>query len=510
MLILFLLTFVAFSASLHGMDKQPENLYKILDSQKTFADFCDYCTQTKESTATIINASQNPRLLTYCAYKFLPKDISAAIGTGISKPLVKKYKHKLIRYKWLNNQLKAEEKIDCPYDQWNQFCYHDGTYFLVPSAYTYCQWKEHSTNGKNEFFIENKRYLAKLMCPVNKEGLSSHFAVLDTDNHAEKKKNFILCQVNQNNKRINSSLFTCNKRISHYRFSYDGALLAYAASKDNTISIINTKANDDSFYHKMNGPISVICSAHHSPVFVIGSYKNSTSELPNLLLYTSKHTYNLPGHDAPIVSAEFRPDDSHLLTLSYDEKENSSVVQLWDTSNFNKIQFLYRELRSKYITHKAFFICEGEKIMLMQKNGRFELLDTLTKKILPKNTRSSSDEEKDILTLSSKKNKLIINSYRNTLTLYSSKDGKLLAYEGADNITALGLTADENNIIITDQWQEVYKIPLYTPQDCDEIDFIEKKANLVQLYEMLTIYQQNEKEAEVKNLIKLLKEYIAQ
>jgi hypothetical protein len=51
----------------------------------------------------------------------------------------------------------------------------------------------------------------------------------------------------------------------------------------------------------------------------------------------------------------------------------------------------------------------------------------------------------------------------------------------------MGLTADESTIVFVDANKNAHQLPLYSDQDCQEIDFIEKEANIVQLYEMLEL-----------------------
>jgi WD40 repeat protein len=102
------------------------------------------------------------------------------------------------------------------------------------------------------------------------------------------------------------------------------------------------------------------------------------------LFITWENIQHLHGHDAPITHVEFSPDDTRLLTFSYDEEKDKATLSLWDTSNLNKIVMVHR---LKFAMYKAFFICNGEKILIMQKNGDFGLLNGLTGESIKKDNK---------------------------------------------------------------------------------------------------------------------------
>ena len=505
-----------FSASLQGM-KNDVTLYKKLESQKTFDAFYACCIESKESDLAIINAAKNPRLLTYCTYKFLPKEIYNAIGSYLSGPIADNYQHKLITYKWHNNCFNKKTIVYKDNDdKWDVLLRHDGTYSVVPKIATeYAMWNEDKKNLRCSLMYENKKYCSQLRSIKNKNGISYGLAVLDTAIQEQQNKEFLFCGKNY----IHTS--TSDKPISHYCYSSDGTVLAIEFPQKGVMIKSNTKSANGTTPHVLapiNGNVSALCAAHHSPIFVAGSDQAYSAKVSNLMVMTQKNILYLDGVNIPITHVAFSPDDSRLLTCSYDQAKNGSKLYLWDTTDFENIICIHSTGHESEIK-KAFFIDNGQRIVIIKKNGVFNLFDSLTGKPMYQkdcfwhdhNHGYASRGQTNVpMMIWSSKYKLLITGFNDAITIRSSNNGDYLGkIQFWDKpIGGVGITIDEKNIIAIGKTQKAHHYELYDEQDCDEIAFIKEQAHIVQLYEMMEIQKRVKDSGKKTNFVPAMKKYI--
>ena len=358
-------------------------------------------------------------------------------------------------------------------DQWNVLPRHDGTYSMVPNTgHELHMWQESNTNRKSSIIAEkNKTCVLELISPKNNDEISQKLAAIHSNNLAERNKKFIFLQEDKDNTTVIP--FIVPDPVSHCLFSNDNALLLFCCSKSinhGTMQIYNTKT-EKRYGCRLNSSTSALCAAHHSPFFAIGTNNPQGAEFSNLfLLINHENIQHLKGHNASITHVEFSPDDTRLLTCSYNEKTNVSTLCLWDTSNVNKIVRV--STFEHFARHKAFFMCNGERIKVTREvDDIFCLLDGLTGDSIKKNkeltfkhhccTGDTIAPHHD-MTIWSSKNKLMICSFGRKILFYSSETGKYLGSESYDNtITGIGLTADEDTIVYVDENENVYTLPLY-------------------------------------------------
>ena len=485
-----LLTIITLS-SLHGMEKDWNK--KLISHPNVYLKnkcFDSANINIFEKFLNLAEEKKSGKLLTNLIPLCLPPEvIKTSINPHFTKPLVMQYKEESFNHKILTTK-----QIDHK-DQWVDVGCHDGTYSIAPDiGYEYNTWKERNTTYRSCFHQGNEKYIVQLFSPQNKEGISWKFAVLNTINPDRQNKEFFFFKNSIAVKKL-----TIEKLVTHSLFSHDNALLALCF-KDNThydgIKIINIET-DKQFTSGINGRVSALCTAHHSPLFVVGSDQPYATYRDNLFLFiNSKNIQQLDGHYAPITHVEFSSDDTRLLTCSHDEEKDVSTLCLWDTHNLDTIVRV--NTFEVVAQHKAIFICDGEKIKVTRKlDDAFCLLDGLTGDSIEKNNKLTSRHcwhtEDNIsphhdITIWSGKNKLIIRAFGRRILLYSSETGKCLTSSDHNGtITGIGLTADENTIIFIDEREDTYTLPLYKKNDYSNINFIEEQASIVQLYEMFNL-----------------------
>lgn len=519
----YLLTIIIFSPSLHGMQGD-WTLYKALKntSPSNLKTLC-YQQHNIDTYGNIINVAQElndgPLMANLIQLCLPPELVQKHITPHLAQHVATEYRHALISHK-LNNNYCTIKNIDHR-KQWKYVSHYDGSYSVVPKTdHTYTLWKENKSDTARRicFFDDNKLYWALLRSTHNNKRLT--FASLDTENPYEQNKNFLL----QTDTETISMVV--DYPLSHQLLSNDSTLLACGFRENNekhSVIIMDTKTQGGVRW-KLNGSVNVLCAAHHSPLFVIGSNRASTSELPNLCLFiTWAYQRILPGHNAPITCAEFNPDDTRLLTSSYDKKENKSITKLWDARHWGT-QYYGKIKCIRTLTHpinplcKAFFICNGEKIIIVYKSGGFGLLDGLTGKSVEKKCTPVCAQQNFVresipkiapLIIGSSKNQLIISTYHTTIQCHSSQNGAWLGTIPTDHaIAQIGLTTDENTIIFMDNDENAYQLSLYSDEEVNDINFIANYANIVQLYTLLNIHAHNKKIDKATTCVEAIKSYI--
>lgn len=490
----FLLIIIAFSTSLHGMETDLV-LYKKLKN-KSLADLKLYChlSNNIDNIIDVAESSNDGHLLASLMHVLLPQDvIKKHIAPYLSEPVATEYKDKLIGCKSIYDEFKVD-KIDNK-DQWIEIMNHDGTYHVVPKIEGgYLTWNANNTIRRTHTTYENKKYIHQLKS--NRKGDLLSLASLDTSNQAEQDKNLIFIGNNE-------AKFITDGKTTPYFFSNDGTLLAICCSQgqNNTLEIRNTKTFDG-MGTNLKGSISALCSAHHSPAFVAGSNQAYTDDLPNLVCYFGKTYTKLSGHRGPITSIDLSLDDTKLLTCW--RNGGRSDLILWDTSNFDSIKKIDQ---TSYPTplQKAFFTCNGERIVMVDVKGCCQIMDVLDIQHSYTLFMPGDDTKSIPIFIWSNNSKLLIHTRENKIKIVGPSNSGYVSY--GMPITGIGLTVDEKNIIFIDEKDNVCQLPLYDDQDCNEIDFIEKHASIVQLYDMFTMYKPNKK-GYVAEFVEKIKSYI--
>jgi WD40 repeat protein len=371
-------------------------------------------------------------------------------------------------------------------------------------------WDASNTSLREAIVYNNEQYINFLK---SKEGKALSF--LWADNLLGRRKKMLFTNEGKSMKMV-----TFRNSVSRLIFSNDSTLLAVGCSKKNGLFIYDAETFTGKTGY-LQGSVSALCAAHHTPAFVVGANKSHfLPEFSNLVLIHQGKTTCLPGHgEDSIVSVEFSPDDTRLLTLS--EVSNGYCLKLWDTSDFNAIECVYEDQGTGIHVQKAFFICDGQRIVTVEKDGTFFLSDGLRGEDIgvPSRWNRSIDHDqksnKVPIFIWSNKNKLLISSLDDTIEIHTSEKGKQIGRIvcGTKPI-GMGLTADENSIVFMSTHNKAYRFPLYEDQELKSVDFIENQADLLQLYDMLNMskkHKQSNRERcayKMKKFILAMQSYI--
>jgi len=520
MLIMLLIILSILSSSLYSMKNNHKDwlLYKqFITTPHHSLTFFSHHPNIVNTFGTIIDMAENINngyLMAKLIYACLPLDIvKTYINPHLAQAIEKKYRQKLISYKYSNNLFK-EKPIFCNENNLLiTITNHDGAYKTAPHiGCNYTLWQTHGISAQH--MHPNKKTYSHLLLSNN----SKKSMIYSLAEHNTKKLHYLF-SINYNKTQIKFDLI---HPLSHYLFSADCTLLALCFVSPRThinIEIYNTKKLSTSltkgYLITLDGTIKTLCAAHHSPIFVAGSNSfGAKKDQYNLVHITKKRQTFLKGHTSPVICTEFSPDDKRLLTCSYNPITQTSQLKLWDTSNNNNILCLYNAQYNEHIL-KAFFIHNGQRIITINNKGSSHLLDGITGYDIKKykfnwNSCCAINKNNTPLCIWSTINQLYMSIFKNNICIRKSTTGALLApmITLTKTPTQAGLTDDENIIVFVDNNQKAYQLELYNQKDYNEINFIENHANIIQLYTLFNICKNNKGTAKTTSCVKIIKSYI--
>jgi hypothetical protein len=513
---LLLLTTITFFSSLHNMEINTKNQCwskELVCLAHKFISPRPYQSENVITYSKIIDFAEqikNGKLMSKLIHNCLPSDI---VKTYISPVLIQyimnryNYSHRIIKHKSF-----IPEKIFL-YDPWDYMTQHDGTYYTVPKIdQNYIMWREYNASRRNVIPHNHKKYITQLSPCKNKESIFK-LATLKTNDPNEQYKHYILMKAS--NTKLTSLKYDVlelemSHSLSHCLCSNDNTLIAFGMSEspDQGYLFIHDIATCTNEKYILGGPISTLCAAHHSPRFALGinTSQNDRFVFSIFSKTTDKRIFEkISINDSnAITHLEFNPDDSQLLICSYNEPKNTSEIKLYNTKDPHDTQEIKSIIYEQCHIHKAFFICNGKKIMTIDKEGLFNIAQAdqlLNPYIYMHNglrpivyLEETTDQKKIPLIIWSNKYDIVIISRGNIIEIYpAALDNTLNIIRTTNTIKAIGLTADETRIIFVSDDESVYEIPMYTAQDCNEINFIEKEMNIVNLYELFTMCKREKK-----------------
>lgn len=513
MFISFLITAISIS-SLHCMDnttqiKEDWNLYKQLRLKST-EELVEY-RQSHDINKAIDLAeyARDGHLMAKLVHICMPQElVRQHIAPHLATTIVTKYKYKIV-----SDKIFKPELIDCN-NEWSFFVQHDGNYFHVPKINNadkpYIQWDASSNHRKAIITdAENRVYTIEKIFMHDKDNFSSISSLSQN-----KDKLYLI-----NHEIATITTFACDYQTAQFIFSNDGSALAINEAQSLTLNLYNVLSSDITRIFLV-APITTLCTAHRSPLFAIGTNQPSNDLM--IINYKTTTPYRYVKFTNPIICMEFSPDDTQLLMCSNNEEDNTYQIKVFNIKNLETLIFLHNSQSTGQI-FKAFFINNGDHVVVAEKGGRLKISNISSNQALRKylmhwSYRSPENTDMPLMTWSNK-HKLLISSFNGNIILRKTTTGKCLdsSYSGPKFI-GLGLLKDKNSIILMDEEEKAYQMELFSKADCDTIDFIEKKANIIQLYEILILYRQHHKSlfssspdsARAQAIVKSIESYIYQ
>ena len=520
--IIILLFTTLFPINLHAMENNDQSKELIFKAHK-YLKGTYYHQDNVDKYSKLIHAADETgakRLMARLIHICLPPEVvQTYINPHLSKSVIIKYKHQLIASKCLTASFTTKPIYNN--NQWDHLIQHDGTYHIVPKIKDeYIMWDNTHVKRRHTFTFkdDNNTYATERAFTKNKNAVRCTLSIPSSyDNQEEQNKIIMLAKHKKNNCSILTPI-SSKSNITHYLFSNDCSLVAIGTDKEKeNISLYNVALSCFE-YASLNGPISVLCSAHNSPMFAAGSSDAFFYDFPNIaLIRWGKNDLPLGGHNAPITHLQFSPDDTKLLTCSYNKTNDISLLLVWDIINFKCIY----GVESKSPLNKALFIGNGERIITIGRNGKAYFFNSLTGEQINKvghcwhNSFNDTNRQDAPLLLCNNQDKLLISTLDDRIRFLKCTSGAYIGSMSTNTITiGLGLRTNKKTITLMNKSEAISHLKLYDKKDRNEIKFIKEEANIMQLYKMLSIYKQNkfsDKEThddKIKSFILSIQSYI--
>ena len=253
----------------------------------------------------------------------------------------------------------------------------------------------------------------------------------------------------------------------------------------------------------------------------------------NLALYnTQTHlldsdTFNTQNedcfHKTAILWAAFSPDNTRLVTASC-PGNNAAHINVVPTcllrkEKGSKVKIFDRDIAASL---RTVFFMDNDHLVIVKKDYTLETLNAHTLEVInthffawPKSClKNKVDQPFHIsLSLQNNKNSFLVHTLDKNIAFIKTSGARHTQLDFVP--TAIALSDDGNSMMLADKENTFYEWNLYNHQEQDHIDFIEKKADLMQLYELSALYEKNKiqkqhasKNKKVLSFTTLVRKYI--
>jgi WD40 repeat protein len=238
-----------------------------------------------------------------------------------------------------------------------------------------------------------------------------------------------------------------------------------------------------------------LCAAHKQQLFVAGS------ECGEIALFTPDTMFQFNKNiNQPVTYVEFSFDDTRFLARA----KNQLILYKIHKDEQLSIVFFGPVINTlSHKIRKASFSSDGKRVMVAMADGMLTFLNSLTGKAIEHYSAiwrckdiANIDNQAPLALWSTKNNLLLlldpaehIDKTIYTFMVRKSSNGRFLTMCKffPNNPKAMGLTKDENTVVFVHKDNKVSCIHLYDNPYLQYIDFIENKANIYHLCELLQI-----------------------
>lgn len=474
------------------------------NTEKLFEDYWNKSGSEKKIDIINVSGALELALLTArCAKRYFSRDLIVQIASYMSQPLMRLFKHELLAYKWVNKVFKTENvRIDD--ERWNILHQHDGTYVLVPAMQDECDmWAEQERRCRKRQIDSPSRTTNGVECCYvtrlcKSRGDMTYFLKTPLRTEHGRNKSFVILQYKGEKFISRKSLFF-EHEVYNALFNNDTTLLLFFSPHKHGVVIIQV----DVWRHKQfsfEGAITVLCAAHHSSLFLVGTKTGlhcMTLEGTHAVHYMTEEGTEETKCLCRIISVEFSPDDTRFFSCSTDEQLKNSYLTLWDIGNPAKRIKSYSF--SNVCIKRAFFACDGEKIVVIKNDNTISLFDgvqgtrILKYDILSVPLAQDFGEIPVVLWSNDYGLLLTMDIPSNQMSIRNSATGEFIGDIPFKRIfpIAMGLTYDGRALVFlaTKHTQhKVFRVRLYNDQDITDIANIDH-ASLDQLHMLWQVYK---------------------
>jgi len=407
-----------------------------------------------EHVIDVAEKAYDGHLLATLMHIYFPKKLIAEyIAPHFINDIVVNYKHALMQHKCQNNELAFK---DIRSKHWQTLHNSNGAYAFFPYFKdSYGIWTSNNTTIKKNFPCHDQRRIILLETEQEHE----HYKVSVSPDNSNYNKLFFSttkhhqseCKIIKSSDSIAQTFFSNDTELLLLQLK-NGSLILFSPKKDEQYADIFNPYLDEPFLHKN-----------------------------------------------PIVCAMFSPDSMHLVTSSYDESQKKSYIISLPISLFKDINPIGKKIKYNDVSYSGLirniFFIDNNYMVTIKKNYDLKLLNALTLRSID---NAFFKWPKDCL-----KNKICRNNIV-SLQLWSSKNQFLIhtldehisfqpfPKNSYTNITtlpvipiAIALSANEHKMVLVDNRNQFYQCDFYSKKEIKNIDFIEHKATIIQLYELI-------------------------
>lgn len=447
----------------------------------------------------------------------LPDDVfNKYLKNPLRENISKKFKQDLLIHKSENKLYKTiylDEQKD------TIFRYHDGTYNVVPDiGKNYSMWVT-SKNFKELFYysvimlvhesntlidITKDTYAVVALNAITTEQLPIKLLFLKakcSSENTEGYKKFCITTPSSD------YWIALNHAVNHYLFSYNHEFLALGTvGQDTNFLLFNLKLQKWQSC-SLNGPITALCTAHHSPLFLVGS-QNGNIRL--ILTNNKSFSLNANNNNAKMIKhVQFSPDDTRCFACTNNTFTFFKINEIACPNKKSIINYDFEFSRYPSSVQNASFSPDGRIITVALADGNLIFIDGLTGKHSKQyyaEWHSSDNSKNEIpLFLWGSKNNLLFSlnptddtdNTLSTLIIKKLSKGRELASYSCNKSNSIGLTQDENNIVFIHEDNSISLLTIYDDQDLKNINFIEEKANIYQLCQLYQLYKNSKNDPQI-------------
>ena len=405
--------------------------------------------------------------------------------------ITKQFKHRLLNHQYQErNNNNDKFGIMLEITQKRIFSHHDGTYNIVPDiSMKYAHWDESNSNKQMSLLKNNMEFFRM----INTQ--KSNITISCPKEYQTKNKQTVFIVKTSDETETNINCYF-KSTIKQLLLNYDATwLIAGLSQQTDNICFFNINSSKFEKIFSLDGSITALCTAHKQQLFIVGS------ECGEIAFMTPDGIYKLEKTiDQPVMHVEFSPDDTRFLACG----GNQLIFWQMHTDKWLwlPVSMKYTSYRSTDMIRKASFSSDGKRIIVAMEDGTFTLMDGLTSNIIEQSLIWRCSDTVGIdnqapLTLWSTKNNLLLlldpaqhtDSSIYTFMVRKSSNGRFLAMYNffPNNPVAMGLTKDEETVVFIHKDNRVSCLHLYDNPYLQYIDFIENKANIYHLCELLQI-----------------------
>lgn len=386
---------------------------------------------------------------------------------------------------------KTFQLTDVPLEKRKIFEYYDSTYTQVPDVgYNYAMWDETIEQKKiSELTISEKKKQKLLLSGCNQR-YGTFCVYFPNEEFSDNKYEFNIiskCLPGEIQK------FTSSAQITHCCMNKHCTYLAVGSKNENRLILINLETEEIKAF-PIENPLEILVAGHQSPIFLAGNKNKNGSQLisplSNTAITLNHRLFNMP------INAAISPDDQKYIIYA----DKKLILYVNQSTSIDRIHLKSWKVDLPNPIARASFIPDSTKLILALEDGGLFILDLLSKNLIQGYEMKWAIDplhHTPPLLLYSVKNQLLLSldpvahQYSGvcTFVIRNIKNCKTLtAYNFyPTSPCAMGLTHDERSIIFINQDQTVSKLDLYSAQDINTINFIEKKAHFYDLCMLLDI-----------------------